>query len=51
MIQGTERTLGGPTGEAAKGLRYPLAGSVARAARRLMGRRGPEQHEQDGTAK
>jgi hypothetical protein len=49
MIRGTEAGLGGEGSGIVEGLGYPVALTVARAARDPDDRRGPER-EQDGTA-
>ena len=49
MIRGTETGRWGADGGPVRGLRYPVAFTVARAARDPDDRHGPER-DQDGTA-
>jgi hypothetical protein len=49
MIRGTEAGRSGPVSGRVEGLRYPVAFTVARAARDPDDRHGPER-DQDGTA-
>jgi hypothetical protein len=49
MTQVTEAVYGGLPSGIEGGLGYPVASTVARAARGPIGRDGPE-YEQDGTA-